>query len=82
MPLLVHPKPGKTCSRFKDAHGLECSVGLGLGIPEVESNALCPEARLVSGGGGGLSLASSLMALYWKDVTGGNFRKRCFDSQV
>lgn len=48
LPLLVYPKPGQTCSRFRDASGLECSVGLG--IPQMESSALCPEARLIPAG--------------------------------
>lgn len=47
LPLLVYPKPGQAGIRFRDAPGQECSVGLGLGIPKMESSALCPEARLM-----------------------------------
>lgn len=73
LPPLAHPKPGQTCSRFKDAPGLKCSVGRGLRIPKTESSALSLEARLMPEGT--LSVASSLMALCWKDATAGNFRK-------
>lgn len=38
-PLLVYPKLGQTCNRFKDAPGLNCNVDLGLGFPKIR--ALC-----------------------------------------